>query len=165
MVFTTYIIWKFAQLMQMSHGDLATSPVSSVGLSWHMGLVDNIMYLTVLSSKWGHLALSLSIVFLCLVSYIATRLRATSGELCKLWQGKEIFLFSKTLPPLEPSQTSFLWVPGDLSLGVKWPEHEADHSLRLKMHGALSPLPQMPSWCAKVGLYLYLCFVSSLCIL
>lgn len=96
MVFTTYIIWKFAQLMQMSHGDLATSPVSSVGLSWHMGLVDNIMYLTVLSSKWGHLALSLSIVFLCLVSYIATRLRATSGELCKLWQGKEIFLFSKT---------------------------------------------------------------------
>jgi hypothetical protein len=31
-------------------------------------------------------------------------------------------------PALRPIQASLRWVPGVLSLGVKWPEHEADHS-------------------------------------
>jgi hypothetical protein len=63
-----------------------------------------------------------------------------------------IFLFATvsrmalgpTLPPIQ-------WVPGDLSLGVKWPGHEADHSppssakvkecVELYLHS-----PNTPSW-------------------
>jgi hypothetical protein len=39
---------------------------------------------------------------------------------------------------------------GALFLGVKQPEREADHSppssAEVKMHGAIPPLPNMPSW-------------------
>jgi hypothetical protein len=45
------------------------------------------------------------------------------------WQGLGIFLFTtmsrRVLGPIQPP---ILWVPGALSLGVKWPEREADHS-------------------------------------
>jgi hypothetical protein len=45
------------------------------------------------------------------------------------WRGLGIFLFttmSRTV--LGPTQPPIQWVPGALSLGVKWPGHEADHS-------------------------------------
>jgi hypothetical protein len=41
-------------------------------------------------------------------------------------QGLGIFLF--TIAPLGPTQPPIQWVPGALSLGVKRPGHEADHS-------------------------------------
>jgi hypothetical protein len=44
-------------------------------------------------------------------------------------QGLGIFLFTtmlrSTLGPIKPP---IQWLPGALSLGVKWPEYEADHS-------------------------------------
>jgi hypothetical protein len=40
-----------------------------------------------------------------------------------------IFLFTTTSrTALEPTQPPIQWVPGALSLGVKWPGREADHS-------------------------------------
>jgi hypothetical protein len=43
--------------------------------------------------------------------------------------GLGIFLFT-TAPrmALGPTQPPMQWVPGALSLGVKWPGHECDHS-------------------------------------
>jgi hypothetical protein len=50
---------------------------------------------------------------------------------------------------LEPTQFPIQWVPGALSLGVKWKKHEAAHSppssAKVKNGGALPPLP-MYSW-------------------
>jgi hypothetical protein len=43
-------------------------------------------------------------------------------------QGLEIFLFTTSRPALGPIQPPVRWVPGDLSLGVKRPGREADHS-------------------------------------
>jgi hypothetical protein len=43
--------------------------------------------------------------------------------------GSRIFLFSKSsIPALRPTQPPIQWVPGVLSLGVKRPGREADHS-------------------------------------
>jgi hypothetical protein len=43
--------------------------------------------------------------------------------------GLGIFLFTTaSRMTLEPTQPPIQWVPGALSLGVKWPGHEADHS-------------------------------------
>jgi hypothetical protein len=45
------------------------------------------------------------------------------------WQGLGIFLFATTPRlVLGPTQPPIHWVPGDVSLEVKWPGHEADHS-------------------------------------
>jgi hypothetical protein len=41
--------------------------------------------------------------------------------------GSRIFSMSSRLV-LGPTQPPIQWVPGALSLGVKWPGHEADHS-------------------------------------
>ena len=42
--------------------------------------------------------------------------------------------------------------------GIKRPEREADHSLRLlsrlRTSGAIPPLPHKPSWCAQIEMYL-----------
>jgi len=42
------------------------------------------------------------------------------------------------------------WVLGALSLVVKWPEHEADHSppssAKVKMYGSITLLPHTSSW-------------------
>jgi hypothetical protein len=41
----------------------------------------------------------------------------------------EIYLFTtETGPNLQPTQPPIQWVPGTLSLGIKWPGREADHS-------------------------------------
>jgi hypothetical protein len=84
------------------------------------------------------------------------------------WQGLGIFLFiTVSRTALEPTQPPIQWMPGALSLGVKWPGGEADHSPSSsaggqRMHGAIPPLPQYPfmAWCSvkkiQGQLYLYL---------
>jgi hypothetical protein len=45
------------------------------------------------------------------------------------WQGLGIFLFTTASETaVGPTQPPIQWVPGALSLGVKWPRREADHS-------------------------------------
>jgi hypothetical protein len=45
------------------------------------------------------------------------------------WQGLGIFLFTTlSTPTLGPIQPPIQWVMWALSLGLKWPGHEADHS-------------------------------------
>jgi hypothetical protein len=72
------------------------------------------------------------------------------------WQGLGIFLFTTTSRmTLGHTQSSIQWVPGALSLGVKQPGHEADHSppssaevkecVELYIYS-----PYMPSWCGAV---------------
>jgi hypothetical protein len=47
----------------------------------------------------------------------------------KSWQGLGIFLFTTmSRPVLGTTQPPIQWVPGSLSLRVKWLGHEADHS-------------------------------------
>jgi hypothetical protein len=51
----------------------------------------------------------------------------------------------------------FKWVPGPLSLVVKWPEREPNHSnlvLRLRMCGAVPSFPYTPAWRAQGQLHL-----------
>jgi hypothetical protein len=52
---------------------------------------------------------------------------------------------------LGPTQPPIQWVPGALSLGVKWPGHEPDHSpqssVKVKKWVELYlPSPNTPSW-------------------
>jgi hypothetical protein len=55
---------------------------------------------------------------------------------------------------LGPTQPPIQWVPGAVSLGVKWPGREADHSppssAEVKMRGAIPPLTQYAffTWCS-----------------
>jgi hypothetical protein len=45
------------------------------------------------------------------------------------WQGLGIFFLTTVFRmALGPTQPPIQWVPGTLSLGIKWPGHEADHS-------------------------------------
>jgi hypothetical protein len=45
------------------------------------------------------------------------------------WQGLGIFLITTaSRPALGPAQPPIQWVPGAVSLAVKWPGCEADHS-------------------------------------
>jgi hypothetical protein len=50
---------------------------------------------------------------------------------------------------LGPIQPPIQWVPGALSVRVKWLRHEADHSpqssAKVKNGGAIPPLPNMSS--------------------
>jgi hypothetical protein len=62
-------------------------------------------------------------------------------------RGLGIFLFTTaSRRALEPTQPPVQWVPGSLSLGIKRPNREADHSplssAEVKMRGAIPPLPQ-----------------------
>jgi hypothetical protein len=63
-------------------------------------------------------------------------------------QGLGIFLFTTAFRlALGPTQPPTQWVPGALSLGVKWPGREAYHAHlhlvpRSRMHGAILPFPQ-----------------------
>jgi hypothetical protein len=68
------------------------------------------------------------------------------------WEGQEIFLFSTASRlALGTSQPPIQWVPGPLSLGVKPPGREADHShpcsANFKIDGAMPPLPHTSFWC------------------
>jgi hypothetical protein len=80
-------------------------------------------------------------------------------------RGQGIFLFTTaSRTALELSQPRIQWVPGDLSLGVKRPGREADHSppsnAEIKMSGTIPPLPQyaLMAWCSvKAQGQLYLC--------
>jgi hypothetical protein len=67
------------------------------------------------------------------------------------WQGLGIFLLTNTSRlALGHTQPSIQWVPGVLSLEIKWPGCKDDHSLhlllRLRMRGTIPPIPNMPSW-------------------
>jgi hypothetical protein len=67
-------------------------------------------------------------------------------------QGQEISLYStaSTLA-VAPTQPTIQWVLGVLSLGIKQPRHEANHSCpssaKVKNCGAIPPLPHTYSWC------------------
>jgi hypothetical protein len=61
-------------------------------------------------------------------------------------KGYFLFATSTSRPLLVPIWPPIQWVPRALSLGVKEPRHEADHSHstpRLKMCGAIPPLPRL----------------------
>jgi hypothetical protein len=52
------------------------------------------------------------------------------GSKVRVPAGLGIFLFTTaSRPVLGPTQPPIQWVPGALSLGIKWPGREADHSL------------------------------------
>jgi hypothetical protein len=66
-------------------------------------------------------------------------------------QGQEVFLFSTaSIPALGPTQPPIQWVLRAVSLGVKRPGREANHSLpssaEVKNGGAILPLLHMFSW-------------------
>jgi hypothetical protein len=50
-----------------------------------------------------------------------------------------------SIPAVGPTQPPILWVPGSLSLRVKWPGRDADDSplssAEVKNGGAIPPLP------------------------
>jgi hypothetical protein len=66
-------------------------------------------------------------------------------------RGWECFFFTTaSRPALGPTQTPIQWAPGALSLKVKRPESEADHShlhlvLRSRMRGAITHSPNTSS--------------------
>jgi hypothetical protein len=77
-----------------------------------------------------------------------------------------MFPFTTTSrPALGPTQSPVKWIPGSLSLGIKRPEHEADHSppssTEVKNVWSYTSTPQYAfmEWCsvkAQEHLYLYL---------
>jgi hypothetical protein len=86
-------------------------------------------------------------------------------------QGLVIFFTTASRPALGPTQPLIQWVPGVLSLGVKQPGHEADHSppssAEVKMFGAIPSFPQYTfmAWCSvkaqgQLYFYLYLSLMS-----
>jgi hypothetical protein len=65
--------------------------------------------------------------------------------------GLGVFLFTTaSRTALGPAQPPIQWIPGGLSLVVKRPGREADHSSHLvsrsRMRGAIPPLSNTPSW-------------------
>jgi len=67
------------------------------------------------------------------------------------WQGLGIFFFTTVLRmALRSTQPPIQWIAVALYLGVKWPEHEANHSspssAKAKMRGAMPPPPNTLSW-------------------
>jgi hypothetical protein len=63
----------------------------------------------------------------------------------------KIFLLSVVpRPALGPIQSLMQWIPAAISLGVKQPDREADHSppssVDVKNGGAIPPLLSMSSW-------------------
>jgi len=64
-----------------------------------------------------------------------------------------IFLFTTvSRQALGPTQPPIQWVPGYISLGVKWPMREADHSPASSVEvkecvESYLHFPNTPSWC------------------
>jgi hypothetical protein len=93
------------------------------------------------------------------------------GSRVRFRRGLGIFLFTTaSRPALGPTQPPIQWVPGDLSLGVKWPGRETDHSpppsaevkewVELYLHS-----PNKPSWRGaqlkeSTGIHLPLLYLS-----
>jgi len=86
-------------------------------------------------------------------------------------QGLGIFLFTTaSRPALGPTQPPMKRILESLSLGLKQPFREADHSppstTEDKVLGAIIPLPSTPSWRgtqlkkAQVQLYLHLTHIN-----
>jgi hypothetical protein len=59
-------------------------------------------------------------------------------------------IFMSSRPAVGPTQLRINWLPGALSLGVKWLGHEAGHSpptsAEVKKCGSVHPFPHMLSW-------------------
>jgi len=67
------------------------------------------------------------------------------------WQRMKIYLFTTVSGPvLWSTQTPIQWVPGALSLGVKWHGREADHSppssFEVKNVWSYTSTPHTSSW-------------------
>jgi hypothetical protein len=69
-------------------------------------------------------------------------------------RGLEIFLFTiAARTALGSTQPPIQWVPGGLSLGIKWPDHESDHSppssVQVKNAWSYTSTPQYAfmAWC------------------
>jgi len=60
------------------------------------------------------------------------------------WLGADIFFLFATVsrPALGTTPPPIQWVPGAPSLGIKRPEHEADHS-----SPSSAEIKNTPSWC------------------
>jgi hypothetical protein len=96
-------------------------------------------------------AVPTGIIFVIFYS-IVSRLRAERPEFGS-WHWQGIFLFpTASTPILGPTQPPIQWVSGALAPVVKRPRREADHSPpfnvmpRLRMRGAITPLPHTSSW-------------------
>jgi hypothetical protein len=69
-------------------------------------------------------------------------------------RGLEILFTTASRTALKPTQPPIHWVPGALSLGVKRPEREADHSppsnAEVEESGAIPLIPQYAFmfWCS-----------------
>jgi hypothetical protein len=84
--------------------------------------------------------------------YGAERLRGRSSSPGRV----KNFLFSApSTPALGSAQPPIYWVPGALSLGVKRPRCEADHSppvvLRSRKSGSIHPLLYMTIFCVVLN--------------
>jgi hypothetical protein len=83
----------------------------------------------------------------------------------KSQQEQEMFLFSKMCGlALGPTKPPIQWMPGILSLGVKWLGDEAElHTVpSLRMSGAISPLLLYTFMAYTVTTFtFYLCFVQN----
>jgi hypothetical protein len=85
--------------------------------------------------------------------WISSRGDGLDDRVFECWQGLGIFLFpTASGPALGPTQPPMQWVLGALSVGLKRPVREADHSppcsaevkecVELYLHS-----PNTPSWC------------------
>jgi len=59
------------------------------------------------------------------------------------WTENSSLFATMSRPTLGPTQPPIQWVPSSLSLEIKQPGSEADHSSLFTMLGAIPPLPHM----------------------
>jgi hypothetical protein len=66
------------------------------------------------------------------------------------YRGKSFLFPTRSRPALGPAQPPIQWVPEAISLGVKRPGREPDHSppssAEVKNGGAIPPFPHMSLW-------------------
>jgi hypothetical protein len=65
-------------------------------------------------------------------------------------RGKIFLSFTASSPALGPTQPPIQWISGAISLGIKRPDREAEHSPPIsaedKNGGVILPLPHVASW-------------------